>query len=113
MKDKLVDLWKKLWVYLLIPPVLFYGATALISSDWLAMIILLWADPVLLFVLGIRVGMRVRTAWWYALFIMLVFIPVMPIYLSWHSWPLIFLYGLATLLGWLLGLLFQKAREKQ
>ena len=113
MKYILLDIWKILWFYLLIPLVLFYGATALISGDWLAMIILLWADPVLLFVLGIGVGTRMHSAWWYALFVMLVFIPVMPIYLSWHSWPLIFLYGLATFLGWLLGLLFQKARSKQ
>ena len=113
MKDILLDIWKRLWFYLLIPLVLFYGATALISGDWLAMIILLWEDPVLLFVLGIGVGTRMHSAWWYALFVMLVFIPVMPIYLSWDSWPLIFLYGLATFLGWLLGLLFQKARAKQ
>ncbi|MDU2024477.1 MAG: hypothetical protein E6729_02850 [Finegoldia magna] len=94
---------KKLLPYLMVNIICFYLLTLLMKDTGSAMFILLFVIPVITFVNAIMCGKKNSFDILYPLLVMVIFVPYILIYMNESATIYIFIYGVISLMGLIVG----------
>ena len=94
---------KKLLPYLMVNIICFYLLTLLMKDTGSAMFILLFVIPVITFVNAIICGKKNSFDILYPLLVMAIFVPYVLIYMNESATIYIFIYGVISLMGLIVG----------
>jgi len=94
---------KKLLPYLMVNVICFYLLTLLMKDTGSAMFILLFVIPVITFVNAIMCGKKNSFDILYPLLVMVIFVPYVLIYMNESATIYIFIYGVISLMGLIVG----------
>ncbi len=103
-----MDRWKKMLPYLAVLAADFYLLPALMRDTGSAMVMLLMVIPLVCFACSLVYGIRNSFCIWYCVAAAVLFAPSVFIYYNASAWVYIIGYGVAALLGNLIGMAFHK-----
>ena len=103
-----MDKWKRMIPYLAVLAVDFYLLPALIRDTGSGMVMLLMVIPLVCFACSLVYGIRNSFCIWYCVIAAALFVPTIFIYYNASAWIYVVGYGIAALLGNLIGMAFHK-----